>query len=69
MELTVQIIFGEDKSLTNIQKVLKMVPNVAKLSINSQLEGTLECDPVELNNLTVLKVDFTCTDDQCKNFY
>lgn len=69
VELNVQMSFGENFLLTSLLKILKYFPNASKLSINSQLEGTFKCDPFVLQNLTSLKFDFTCTDEQCNNMY
>lgn len=58
VELTVQVTFGGESLLSNIHKTLKLFPTIEKLSINSQLEGKLDCDSVNLQNLTFLKIDF-----------
>lgn len=67
--MTVQMNIRSDHILTNIHKTLRMFPNLVRLNVNSQLEGKIECEETEMKNLTTLKVDFTCTDEQCENMY
>lgn len=69
VDLNVQINFSAESLISNIHKVLKIFTNVSKLSINAQLEGKVNCDAVKMRNLTTLKIDFTCTSEQCNNMY
>lgn len=69
LEITSQGVFNGEKMLTSMHQIIQSTPNIKKLTINSQLDGTLDIEAVNMLHLETLKIDFTCTDDQCNNMY
>lgn len=69
MCLCVEGIISSIDIITKLHQVLQCMPNLKKLTLNSELMGKLIVPTVKFPALEYLKIDFTSTLNQCENMY